>query len=448
MCADVPSPKVHPVSVSQKQALDPAFCLQCHADKNAKYVHSVIAQKTCNSCHLFSTDGSETKVKLIASGRELCLQCHADKDAEHANGDIHAPVKEGCTSCHDAHASQHDNLLVKPSAGAKENSVCTSCHQEGLAAPAGGSRHAALDMGCESCHITHKSGDPKKKEFQFRLITAAPALCRNCHTDSDPKLRKAHKDQPTANSDCTRCHDPHRSTVAKLLHPNGHDPYAKNQCEKCHAAAKDDKVVLAEGGQRALCYNCHDKKKAQVEQSSTKHPVPYLTETCTDCHDPHASRYPSLLRQSEANTCATCHEKSALPVQHGPYMRGQCTSCHDPHGANEPKLLRASENNICRSCHVLGQSGVKVKDDKVQLPWNAVIAKADYDLAPKLGLDANGDTGHPVVGHPISGPNIHAADKAPLGCSSCHQGHSSKTSGLLPASATDSIQLCEQCHKG
>ena len=60
----------------------------------------------------------------------------------------------------------------------------------------GGSRHAALDMGCETCHVTHKTGDRGRLEFAFHLTKAAPALCLDCHDPKDAELLKAHQDQP------------------------------------------------------------------------------------------------------------------------------------------------------------------------------------------------------------------------------------------------------------
>ena len=33
--------------------------------------------------------------------------------------------------------------------------------------PEKGSRHAALDMGCDTCHVTHKTGERGKQEFDY-----------------------------------------------------------------------------------------------------------------------------------------------------------------------------------------------------------------------------------------------------------------------------------------
>ena len=66
----------------------------------------------------------------------------------------------------------------------------------------------ALDMGCETCHATHKTGEKGKQEFDYHLTKSTPALCIDCHDVKNAGLQKAHHDQPFATSDCVQCHDP------------------------------------------------------------------------------------------------------------------------------------------------------------------------------------------------------------------------------------------------
>src|SRR5581483_9237653 len=74
-----------------------------------------------------------------------------------------------------------------------------------------GSRHAALDMGCETCHLTHKNGDRGKIEFAAHLKKDVPALCIECHDVKDAALQKTHQDQPFGSANCLQCHNPHQS---------------------------------------------------------------------------------------------------------------------------------------------------------------------------------------------------------------------------------------------
>jgi predicted CXXCH cytochrome family protein len=96
-------------------------------------------------------------------------------------GDVHPPAVRDCLSCHDAHSSDNKNQLLKPASGGEKENLCLSCHQTGLNMPEKGSRHAALDMGCDTCHVTHKTGAEPTQENRFHLTKAAPELCVDCH---------------------------------------------------------------------------------------------------------------------------------------------------------------------------------------------------------------------------------------------------------------------------
>src|ERR1019366_10272107 len=96
--------------------------------------------------------------------------CHADKKGPAIIGKVHNPAVHQCLPCHDPHTAENKNQLLKPtSGGTKQENLCLSCHSIGVDIPKGGSRHAALDMGCETCHITHKTGDPAQREFAYHL---------------------------------------------------------------------------------------------------------------------------------------------------------------------------------------------------------------------------------------------------------------------------------------
>src|SRR5579875_1963898 len=181
------SADVHPVPLDKNT--DAAKCLECHADKGkGKSVHSAMAMG-CMSCHEVRVNRDITRVKLItATQYSLCLSCHADKKAAGIKGTVHPPAVRDCTSCHDPHASDNKNQLLKPVSGGEKENLCLSCHQTGLHVPEKGSRHAALDMGCDTCHTVHKTGAEPTAENHFHLTKAAPALCLDCHDAKDAGL--------------------------------------------------------------------------------------------------------------------------------------------------------------------------------------------------------------------------------------------------------------------
>ena len=278
-----------------------------------------------------------------------------------------------------SHTTDNKNQLLKPEAGGEKENLCLSCHKTGLNVSEKGSRHAALDMGCDTCHTTHKTGEPGKAEFDFHLTKAAPALCLDCHDAKDASLQKAHNDQPFGAADCTSCHDPHQSASPKLMRQFMHPPFAEKSCDMCHAPAKDGKVVLTQADAKSLCVTCHSDKAKQIDSAKVQHPG--AAGDCIDCHNPHASRQPGLPKTNKVEICLSCHtdisDLKKKRVHHEPAFTQGCSTCHEPHGGDNAKLLRLSATNaLCMECHgpdrnptVLEKEHVvAIFNDKVKLP--------------------------------------------------------------------------------
>ena len=101
-----------------------------------------------------------------------------------------------CASCHDAHGSENDALLVAPRA-----SLCSKCHtpggKNGPRAPTleRHTHHAAGSAGssCVECHmpkIAQTIGDVMVRSHTFRFVPPAlterskvPNPCTTCHAD-------------------------------------------------------------------------------------------------------------------------------------------------------------------------------------------------------------------------------------------------------------------------
>jgi predicted CXXCH cytochrome family protein len=445
--------KTHPVPLDPKA--DSSTCLACHEDKTkGKAVHSAIATG-CTSCHEIRVAKDVTRVKLItATPYALCLTCHADKNAAELKGTVHPPAVRDCLTCHDPHTAENKNQLLKPLAGDQKENLCLTCHKIGLNVPEKGSRHAALDMGCDSCHTTHKVGEPGKPEFDFHLNKTAPALCLDCHDAKSADLQKAHHDQPFATADCTTCHDPHQSNSPKLMRQFLHSPFADKSCEICHAAPKDGKVALTQADAKSLCVTCHDEKAKEIESAKVQHPG--AAGDCTDCHNPHASRQPGLPKTNAVDICLTCHadqaEQGKKAVLHQPVYKQGCATCHEPHGSANAKLLRAQGNALCLECHGPDSKPQKVESahlvtifkGKVRLPEDYFSKNRVVILPLKYGL------GHPVQGHPTTDlvdPRDMSKVTTQMSCLTCHQPHSSAQSGLLVKDQANNMAFCGTCHK-
>lgn len=442
----------HPVPLDKN--VDSAKCLECHEDKTkGAHVHSAI-QLGCTTCHEVRVTKNATWVKLTeTSSGKLCLTCHADKNAANLKGKVHPPAVRDCVKCHDPHQSANDKQLLKPLSGGKGENLCLSCHTTGLNVPPKGSRHAALDMGCDTCHTVHKVGDPSKPEFAYHLKKSSPELCLDCHDAKDSNLQQAHNNQPFATVDCLECHNPHQSSRPSLMQAFVHAPFegGKSSCSTCHEAPKEGKIVLTQASPKELCVTCHADKAEQIEKAKVQHPG--ALGDCTDCHNPHASKSPGLPKPDPVTVCLNCHtDKAELRTKahlHKPAFQTGCATCHEPHGGDNEHLLRAKDvNTLCLTCHgpespqpipVTGESLITIFDGKVKLPqdyFNSVPI-----LPIKYGI------GHPMEGHPIAN-TIDLKTKKPitLTCLSCHQPHASANAGLLIKDQEMNMAFCKTCH--
>ncbi|MFB3814943.1 MAG: cytochrome c3 family protein [Terriglobales bacterium] len=251
---------------------------------------------------------------------------------------------------------------------------CETCHDQIGSTPAGGTRHAAVDMGCDSCHVAHDPANSIDKAVPKHLKKTAPALCAECH-DVQQKAAKS-KSPHTALDNCLDCHDPHASANSRML----------------------------KQAQPALCETCHAQQAESHQKDKFLH-LPAFQTGCSTCHEPHGSDEVAHLRAPINELCLSCHESRArgepgsdektlllfggavrLP---GNYLSGVtrvalnadsskghptaahpvrtsgkvaatgkpmvCTTCHDPHAsAASPQLFvthKKSKSQLCIRCH-------------------------------------------------------------------------------------------------
>ena len=444
----------HPIPLEPNT--DSAKCAECHTEQaKGKVVHAAIATG-CLTCHEVRVTKAATHIKLVtATPLKLCLQCHTDKEASEIQGHAHPPALRDCLKCHNPHASDNDHLLLKPTAGAgKDDNLCLGCHQIGTNPPEKGSRHPALDIGCDACHVTHKTGASPEREFKYHLAKAAPALCAGCHDLTDADLAKAHRNQPFEKADCVTCHDPHQSDRPKLMQKFVHMPFDQKMCDTCHQPAKDGKVVLTKASAKELCVTCHDEKAKQIDNAKVQHPG--ALGDCTDCHSPHAGESPAFPKPDAVSVCLGCHTERAdemkKRVLHQPAFEQGCAICHEPHGNDNEHLLRAQGSALCLECHgpdsvpqkVEGQHLLTIFAGKVKLPDDYYQKNRVPVLPLKYGL------GHPVNGHPVvdvMDPTDITKVKVRINCLTCHQPHASAEPDLLVKDQQPNMAFCDTCHK-
>jgi DmsE family decaheme c-type cytochrome len=237
------------------------------------------------------------------------------------------------------------DALSPAKASLKRDAVCTRCHDESEATPIlsiyqtkHGVKGDARTPNCQTCHgesEKHVRGDMNGK-------TRTPpdvVYKKGVYTISDDKERSAQ---------CLTCHKGKtRANWEGSQHQN--NQVACNSCHVVHAPA--DKVRDRQL-QTAVCYTCHKEQRADSHKIST-HPIAAGKVICSDCHNPHGSVGPKLLKKNTVTeTCFTCHAEKRGPfVFEHPPVAEDCTNCHTAHGSNITPLLKSRPPFLCQECH-------------------------------------------------------------------------------------------------
>jgi DmsE family decaheme c-type cytochrome len=222
--------------------------------------------------------------------------------------------------------------------------ACINCHDVPAVtsilhtahAPKADPRTGVAEQGCENCHGVSEDHMARVPEGQTRPPPE--------HVFSGPKA------SPVAqlNEVCAGCHS--GGTVLAWTGSQHHT--ADVACSSCHASHPTDDPMLVKTAQADTCFSCHAEQRAQSLRPS-HHPVREGIMTCSDCHNPHGSAAPHLMKAATINdTCYACHDEKRGPFlwEHAPVME-QCTICHTPHGAVQPALLRQRTPYLCQNCH-------------------------------------------------------------------------------------------------
>jgi predicted CXXCH cytochrome family protein len=222
---------------------------------------------------------------------------------------------------------------------------CLTCHEE---LSKGKTVHAAVQMGCPTCHSGIDATDiPHKKTNKVPkgLSAEQPDLCYGCHDKAKFSGKSIHA--PVGIGSCTGCHSPHASAQEKLLIKKVPD----------------------------LCYDCHEKKDFTRKNVH----MPVAGGMCLGCHKPHVAEEMALLKQEAVSLCFECHPQVrkiphavsgfstsghpiGLPLKKKkpatdparPGKKFYCGSCHNPHSSDWMKLFRYKANvdfEICDNCH-------------------------------------------------------------------------------------------------
>lgn len=354
--------------------------------------------------------------------------------------------------------AQHPEVKTGPDGKAPDFGSCQDCHAAKSAGPA---VHAAVQMGCDSCHAITRFG----KQIDVTLTAEGNDLCYTCHQDKRPQAGQLSLHTPLHKERCLTCHEPHSSPNVNLL---------RQPTDKSDAAGN-------------LCLSCHKNIAAQI-QKPVKHPA--VDAGCGACHATHKSE-PSgkpegifHLTAPQPDLCLTCHDAAEAGIQKAhrgqPFARSRCSECHNPHGSDRPKLINnfmhaAFEGDSCSTCHTEpkpGQAAVELVEGarrKLCLECHADVQES-LTRAKVKHPALETDSGCVACHSPHAATYPHQLRRGPaktcmtchkdvaeaavmkayshrpvteLGCATCHQPHGGERKRFLRAETND---LCLACH--
>lgn len=380
-------------------------CVGCHTDFEDKLklpaVHTPVRNGRCTDCH--SPHASDHGRLLAEPPSAICVSCHAATVPADAKS-VHGALEGGqCGACHDPHASQLKNGLTR--AGTE---LCVSCHKElGDQIAKNTFKHPPVGTGCVSCHDPHAS----TKEAHLLTMTET-ALCTSCHRPDQPAFGKAHLGYPVTKGSCSSCHDPHGSSTQAMLWNSVHKPVASRSCGQCHNPAGSPDALEPKKKGLDGCRSCHSELVNAIFAAKRLHDPAVDAVACLNCHGPHATKQPKLIKAPMKAVCGSCHadtiRRQTLSVtKHPPIDDGDCTSCHQPHASDFAFLsTAATQTELCGSCH-----------------------------------DWQQHQGHPIGPKAIDPRNKNLA----VDCESCHRTHGTPFPHFTHADSK--ADLCVQCHE-
>lgn len=116
---------------------------------------------------------------------------------------------------------------------------------------------------------------------------------------------------------------------------SAHRPYAEKRCDDCHDKSKESGLIRPRD---QICFVCHPN----INKGAFVH-GPASVGGCLECHEPHSSSNPSLLKTDRATLCNDCHREKRLTAEmHKTVMsKGMfCMDCHNPHSSNVRYFLK------------------------------------------------------------------------------------------------------------
>lgn len=284
-------------------------------------------------------------MKLIRTMASICLLV----SGLWATGALAADLPDmGETSGAQAETHQHSATAAE---SLNKDALCTKCHDASEIKPVlsiyqtkHGVKGDLRTPTCQSCHgesTDHvKNTGGKATRNMPDVVFGAKRGSSGAYAPSEAKAQ---------NTACLSCH----SKDTKRTHWDGGAHNVNDvACTSCHTLHTAHDNVRDKKTQPQVCFACHKEQRAQSKKIS-HHAIGEGKVACSDCHNPHGSAGPKLLKKNTVNeTCFTCHAEKRGPFlwEHQPVTE-DCTTCHTPHGSNITPLLKSRVPFLCSECH-------------------------------------------------------------------------------------------------
>lgn len=267
------------------------FCGTCHNPHDRGIIKREAAAKV-----------ADEKLRLrLGAAYQLCVACHSDKEdmaervtaiaiqdrdlaATGTGADIPSYhksfVEKKCRACHSITREQPEPPAVY------QMCFLADCHDASLMA--GRFKHDDAEKGnCLLCHSQHGS------QYGAHIRSDQQKLCRACHPllEHSEETAEASAGGPEPGEDF---HDYYLQLFRKLL------PDQELSCRYCHG--EDHSAMVYKKGITS-CYQCHTFIQELIAGVPGKPLNIHATlsgfpkSRCTECHNPHSSSYPYLLRE-------------------------------------------------------------------------------------------------------------------------------------------------------
>jgi len=230
---------------------------------------------------------------------------------------------------------------------------------QGATARAPAQGYAGSDA-CVACHGEQADSLAKTPHGKGVFDHLSSHGCETCHgpaaahaEDPDNVALRPSLTKLTSREQSAVCQSCHSGSAQFFWHGGVHESRGLS-CMSCHSvhAAKSANAQLKFATELDACVSCHKDVRAELWKNS-HHPVREGKVSCSDCHNPHGSATPKMIKAASVNDqCYSCHTEKRGPFlwEHAP-VRESCLNCHTPHGSNQQKLQKTSVPYLCQECH-------------------------------------------------------------------------------------------------